>query len=114
MEAGRFRQDLYFRINVFSVTIPRCGNGPKDILPLAEISSEQFPSRLNRRVGPFTPKKPGDDCWHPTWPGNVANCRTKSNASSCSRNRRRRSGPNCCPITSPARGQNHCRGPKAT
>jgi len=70
VESGRFRQDLYFRINVFSVTIPPLRERKKDIIPLADHFLRQFSRRLNRRIGSLL---------EPTrrlleeyaWPGNV-------------------------------------------
>ena len=44
--ANRFRQDLFFRINVFSVTIPPLRERKKDILPLAEYFIQQFARKL--------------------------------------------------------------------
>ena len=68
--AGRFRQDLFFRINVFSITIPPLRERKKDILPLAEFFLQQFSVKLNRRTGPLT-----DDTRRLllaySWPGNV-------------------------------------------
>jgi two-component system response regulator HupR/HoxA len=70
VEAGRFRQDLYFRINVFSVTIPPLRERAADVLPLAEYFLAQFSVRINRRVGPFRPQtKQLLETYH--WPGNV-------------------------------------------
>jgi two-component system response regulator HupR/HoxA len=70
VDAGRFRQDLYFRINVFSVTIPPLRERTRDILPLAEHFLKQFSLKLNRRVGPFK-----SETRHMleaySWPGNV-------------------------------------------
>jgi two-component system response regulator HupR/HoxA len=57
--ANRFRQDLYFRINVFSVTIP----------PLRERRKE-FASKLNRHIGPFDEETRRLLLEYP-WPGNV-------------------------------------------
>jgi two-component system response regulator HupR/HoxA len=70
VEAGRFRQDLYFRINVFSVTIPPLRERTKDVLPLAEFFLKQFSTKLNRRVGGFRE----ETCRlleGYSWPGNV-------------------------------------------
>jgi two-component system response regulator HupR/HoxA len=70
VEAGRFRQDLYFRINVFSVTIPPLRERSKDILPLAEFFLKQFSVRLNRKVGPFKmDTRRMLEAY--SWPGNV-------------------------------------------
>jgi transcriptional regulator with PAS, ATPase and Fis domain len=70
VEVGRFRQDLYFRINVFSVTIPPLRERVKDIHPLAEFFHKQFCTKLNRRIGPFRPETLSLLESYP-WPGNV-------------------------------------------
>jgi two-component system response regulator HupR/HoxA len=70
VEAGHFRQDLYFRINVFSVTIPPLRARPKDILPLAEYFRKQFAVKLNRKLGAFTAET-RDMLEAYAWPGNV-------------------------------------------
>ncbi len=68
--AGRFRQDLFFRINVFSITIPPLRERKKDILPLAEFFLQQFSVKLNRRAGPFTEETRRLLLAY-SWPGNV-------------------------------------------
>jgi two-component system response regulator HupR/HoxA len=70
VECGRFRQDLYFRINVFSVTIPPLRARPKDILPLAEYFRKQFAIKLNRKLGAFTAETRNIMEAY-AWPGNV-------------------------------------------
>jgi two-component system response regulator HupR/HoxA len=70
VDAGRFRQDLYFRINVFSVTIPPLRERSKDILPLADYFLKQFSVKLNRKVGDFRPEtRRMLETYR--WPGNV-------------------------------------------
>jgi len=70
VSANRFRQDLFFRINVFSVTIPPLRERKKDIFPLAEFFLQQFSQKLNRKTGCF-----GDETRELilaySWPGNV-------------------------------------------
>jgi two-component system response regulator HupR/HoxA len=68
--ANRFRQDLFFRINVFSVTIPPLRERKKDILPLAEYFLQQFSAKLNRRAGQFT-EETRQLLLAYSWPGNV-------------------------------------------
>ncbi len=36
MAAGRFREDLYFRLNVIEIRVPALAERPEDVLPLAE------------------------------------------------------------------------------
>jgi two-component system, NtrC family, response regulator HupR/HoxA len=70
VEAGRFRQDLFFRVNVFSVTIPPLRERSRDIIPLAEFFVNQFSIKLNRHSGGLA-----DDTRQRlleySWPGNV-------------------------------------------
>jgi DNA-binding NtrC family response regulator len=70
VEAGRFRQDLYFRINVFSVTIPPLRERKKDILPLAEFFLKQFPAKLKRKPGILLDETRRRLMAY-SWPGNV-------------------------------------------
>ena len=70
VSAGRFRHDLYFRINVFSVTIPPLRERTRDIHPLAEHFLDQFCTKMNRKVGRFTLETRRHlESYH--WPGNV-------------------------------------------
>ena len=70
VDARRFRQDLYFRINVFSVTIPPLRERSKDILPLADYFLKQFSVKLNRKVGVFRAEtRRMLETYR--WPGNV-------------------------------------------
>jgi len=68
--ANRFRQDLFFRINVFSVTIPPLRERKKDILPLADFFLQQLSQKLNRRTGRFG-ENTRELLLSYSWPGNV-------------------------------------------
>jgi two-component system, NtrC family, response regulator HupR/HoxA len=68
--AARFRQDLYFRINVFAITIPPLRERRKDILPLAEFFLKQYSVKLNRKPGQLSEKTRALILAY-SWPGNV-------------------------------------------
>lgn len=68
--ASRFRQDLFFRINVFSVTIPPLRERKKDIHPLAEFFLQRLSQKLNRKVGHFN-EETQKLLLSYSWPGNV-------------------------------------------
>ncbi len=68
--ANRFRQDLFFRINVFSVTIPPLRERKKDILPLADFFLQRLSQKLNRKVGRFS-EETQNLLLSYSWPGNV-------------------------------------------
>ncbi|MDR2301708.1 MAG: sigma 54-interacting transcriptional regulator [Deltaproteobacteria bacterium] len=44
---GRFRKDLYYRLNAFSINIPPLRERPEDILELARLEVEKLCSRFN-------------------------------------------------------------------
>ena len=70
VKANRFRPDLFFRINVFSVTIPPLRERKKDILPMADFFLQQFSQKLNRRAGRFS-EATRELLLEYSWPGNV-------------------------------------------
>jgi two-component system NtrC family response regulator len=67
---GRFRDDLYYRLNVVPVTIPPLRERPEDVLPLARHFLEKFRERNGRRLGGFS-KAALDALRGHAWPGNV-------------------------------------------
>jgi Nif-specific regulatory protein len=68
---GRFRQDLYFRLSVFPITVPPLRDRRDDILTLAEHFATRSPSG-RRRQGPtrFSPAAEAALRAY-SWPGNV-------------------------------------------
>ena len=67
--AGRFREDLYYRLNVFPIAIPALRERPGDILPLARHFLARHAARLQRQVR-FSPEAEALLARY-GWPGNV-------------------------------------------
>ena len=67
---GRFRGDLFYRLNVVTLVLPPLRERPGDIRPLAEHFLEKFRSQMRKTVSGFTPQ-----CWDKilgySWPGNI-------------------------------------------
>ena len=64
---GRFREDLYYRLNVFPLALPALRDRPKDILPLAHALLKRHSSQLELS---FSREAELKMLAHP-WPGNV-------------------------------------------
>ncbi|HZV54869.1 MAG TPA: sigma-54 dependent transcriptional regulator [Rhodocyclaceae bacterium] len=67
--AGRFREDLFYRLNVFPLAIPALRERPDDILPLARHFLALHGSRLGRSAR-LSAGGEAKLAAHP-WPGNV-------------------------------------------
>jgi len=67
---GSFREDLYYRINVFQITIPPLRERPEDIMPIAEHYLTKFAAAMGRRVTGFSAEARELMLNYP-WPGNV-------------------------------------------
>ena len=67
--AGRFREDLYYRLNVFPLAIPGLRERPRDILPLARHFLARHGERLKRSAR-LSPEAEQLLVRH-AWPGNV-------------------------------------------
>ncbi len=70
VEAGRFRQDLFFRLNVFAVFVPPLRTRRDDVVALCHYFLDRCRRRLNKPVPSFDPQtlallRAFD------WPGNV-------------------------------------------
>lgn len=69
-DAGRFRSDLFFRLNVFPITVPPLRQRRSDIPELAEHFVKRFAERHGRDVRRIPPHVLTALSAHP-WPGNV-------------------------------------------
>jgi transcriptional regulator with GAF, ATPase, and Fis domain len=70
VEAGRFREDLFYRLNVFPLSVPPLRARKEDIIPLAEHFLKRFLTDMNRPVRGFTPSQIRQLESY-DWPGNV-------------------------------------------
>ncbi len=70
MESGRFRQDLYYRLNVIAVQVPPLRERPDDILPLAAHFLGKHGRRLGRTNCTLSPEVV-EALRRYAWPGNV-------------------------------------------
>jgi len=68
--AGRFREDLYFRLAVIPVQLPPLRERREDILPLARHFLAKWNSELSRQIDGWTSEVEEYLLKH-TWPGNV-------------------------------------------
>jgi formate hydrogenlyase transcriptional activator len=70
VKAGRFRADLYFRLNVFPISLPPLRNRSEDIEPLAHFFVEKYSRNTGRKIKKVAPKVI-QQLRSYTWPGNV-------------------------------------------
>lgn len=70
VEAGRFRQDLFYRLSVFPIEIPALRERRDDIAPLASHFVKQSARRMNRPAPRVTQATMNQLTAH-DWPGNV-------------------------------------------
>jgi two-component system response regulator AtoC len=67
---GRFREDLFYRLNVVPLFIPPLRERTEDILPLALDMVQHFNQELNKNFTGFTPDA-ADLLEAYAWPGNI-------------------------------------------
>ena len=70
VKEGRFRQDLYFRLNVVNLRIPPLRERLDDILPLARFFLNQYAIDFKKKVSGFS-SEAIEKIRRYAWPGNV-------------------------------------------
>lgn len=70
VKEGQFREDLYFRLNVFPIRIPSLRERPGDIPALATHFVSHFATKYSRRI-PRIPLGTLTSLTTHNWPGNV-------------------------------------------
>ena len=70
VRAGRFRQDLFYRLNVVTLKTPALRDRPGDIVPLAMHFAARFGQQCGRRIAGISPEAQAYLA-HYEWPGNI-------------------------------------------
>jgi len=70
VEAGRFRRDLYYRLNIATVVLPPLRERPGDIAALAEHFAGVYAAKLNRPI-PVIGSDALEKLTAHSWPGNI-------------------------------------------
>ena len=74
VKLGRFREDLYYRLNVVAVTMPGLSARPSDLVEIAANCLIFFSSRLGKKIRGFSPAVIDSFKRYP-WPGNIRELR---------------------------------------
>ena len=70
VKAGKFREDLYYRLNVFPIQLPPLRERPEDIEPLANFFVARYSRNAGKRIKRIAPKAL-QQLRSYTWPGNI-------------------------------------------
>jgi transcriptional regulator with GAF, ATPase, and Fis domain len=71
---GRFREDLYYRLNVFPIQIPPLRERAEDIPLLVFAFMEEFATRMGKKITKI-PRKAMEVLQGHAWPGNIRELR---------------------------------------
>jgi formate hydrogenlyase transcriptional activator len=74
VEEGKFRRDLYYRLNVFPISIPPLREHPEDVPLLVWSFIKEFERKIGKRMD-SVPKKSMEALQRYFWPGNVRELR---------------------------------------
>jgi PAS domain S-box-containing protein len=74
VKEGRFREDLYYRLNVFPITVPRLRDRRDDIPPLVWSFVQEFAAAQGKTID-TVPRRTMEALQGYPWPGNVRELR---------------------------------------
>jgi formate hydrogenlyase transcriptional activator len=70
VENGQFRSDLFYRLNVFPLSVPPLRERPEDIATLVRYFAQRYARRMNRHVETVSAESIAAlERYH--WPGNI-------------------------------------------
>jgi len=69
-----FREDLYYRLNIFPIYVPPLRERSEDILPLVWVFIREFGEKMGKRIEKVS-KKSMDTLQNYSWPGNIRELR---------------------------------------
>jgi formate hydrogenlyase transcriptional activator len=70
VEEGKFRQDLFYRLNVFPITVPPLRDRPEDIPHLVWHYTNKYSQQFNRQIETI-PAAAMESMVSYSWPGNI-------------------------------------------
>lgn len=70
INAGRFREDLYYRLNVVNISLPPLKDREEDGLIMAHVFLKRYAAKLGKDIMGFTPEAVAAIQGY-SWPGNV-------------------------------------------
>jgi formate hydrogenlyase transcriptional activator len=70
MALGRFRKDLFYRLNIFPISIPPLRERPEDLVPLALHFMAKYSKKFSKRISGIS-EETLEKMKKYTWPGNV-------------------------------------------
>jgi PAS domain S-box-containing protein len=72
--SGKFRRDLFYRLNIFPIVIPPLRDRPEDIPPLVWAFVKEFQKRMGKEIESIS-RKSMEGLQAYSWPGNVRELR---------------------------------------
>jgi len=71
---GKFREDLFYRLNVFPIQVPPLRERPEDIPLLVWAFIKELSGKMGKQIR-LVPKRTMEELQHYFWPGNVRELR---------------------------------------
>ena len=75
VKGGTFREDLFYRLNVFPIRVPPLRERPEDIPLLVTAFTREFESKMGKKKIHIVPTRTMEELQRYSWPGNVRELR---------------------------------------